>query len=74
MPQKVLQGPTTVNLKPTFALVIRLAMRLRQEHLTRIIFLFLDNLFLNISVSKALLALNICCISTTQKNAVGFPK
>jgi Transposase IS4 len=74
VPQKVSQGPKTVNLKPTFALVIGLATRLRKEHPNRIFCLFLDNLFLNINISQALLALNICCIGTTQKNAIGFPK
>jgi Transposase IS4 len=61
-------------LKPTFALVIRLITRLRKEHPTRIFCLFLNNLFLNINVSQALLALNICCIGITRKNAISFPK
>jgi Transposase IS4 len=65
VPQKISQGPKTVDLKPTFTLVIRLATRLRKEHPTRIFCLFLDNLFLNINVSQALLALNICCMGTT---------
>jgi Transposase IS4 len=74
VPQRVSQGSKTVDLKPTFALVIRLAMRLRKEHPNRIFCLFFDNLFLNINVSQALLALDICCMGTTRKNAVGFPK
>jgi hypothetical protein len=49
-------------------------MRLRKEHPTRVFCLFFNNLFLNISVSQALLALNIYYIDITRKNAVGFPK
>jgi Transposase IS4 len=33
----------------------------------------LDNLFLNVNVSQALLALRICCAGTTRKNAQGIP-
>ena len=46
-----------VLLAPTFALVIRLTQRLRQVHKSRVFCLFLDNLFLNVNVSQALLAL-----------------
>jgi Transposase IS4 len=63
-----------VRLAPTFALVIRLAQRLRQIHPTRVFCFFLDNLFLNINVSQALLALHICCTGTTRKNAQGIPE
>ena len=72
--QKVPQGPTSVHLAPTFALVIRLAEHLHEQHSNRVFCLFLDNLFLNINVSHALLALNICCTGTTRKNALGFPQ
>ena len=71
--QRVPQGPNSVHLAPTFALVVRLAQHLHKQHPNRIFCLFLDNLFLNINVSHALLALNICCIGTTCKNALGFP-
>jgi Transposase IS4 len=64
---------TTVRLALTFTLVIRLAQRLRRIHKTRIFYFFLDNLFLNLNVSQALLALRICCIGTTRKNAQGIP-
>jgi Transposase IS4 len=64
---------TKVHLAPTFALIIRLAERLRAVHSTRIFCFFLDNLFLNINVSQALLALRICCTGTTRKNAQGIP-
>ena len=64
---------TTVHLAPTFALIIRLAQRLRQIHKTRVFCFFLDNLFLNLNVSQALLALRICCTGTTRKNAQGIP-
>jgi hypothetical protein len=37
-------------------------------------FASLDNLFLNINVSQALLALRICCTGTTRKNAQGIPE
>ena len=63
----------TVRLTPTFALIIRLAQRLRRIHKTRVFCLFLDNLFLNLNVSQALLALRICCTGTTRKNAQGIP-
>jgi Transposase IS4 len=64
---------TKVLLAPTFALVIRLAQRLRQIHKSRVFCLFLDNLFLNVNVAQALLALQICCTGTTRKNAQGIP-
>ena len=64
---------TKIHLAPTFALVIRLAQHLRQIHPTRVFCFFLDNLFLNLNVSQALLALRICCTGTTRKNAQGIP-
>jgi hypothetical protein len=63
----------SVHLAPTFALILRLAQRLRQIHPTRVFCFFLDNLFLNINVSQALLALQICYTGTTRKNAQGIP-
>jgi len=72
--QKVPQGPNSVHLAPTFALVIRLAEHLHEQHPNHVFCLFLDNLFLNINVSHALLALNICCTGTTRKNALGIPQ
>ena len=74
MQQKVPRGPDSVHLAPTFALVIRLAEHLHKQHPNRVFCLFLDNLFLNINVSHALLALNICCTGTTRKNALGIPQ
>jgi hypothetical protein len=71
--QRVPQGPDIIRLAPTFALIIRLATRLRRIHSERVFCLFLDNLFLNINVSHALLALDICYIGTTRKNASGIP-
>jgi Transposase IS4 len=65
---------TTVHLAPTFALVIRLAQYLRQVYSTRVFYFFLDNLFLNLNVSQALLALRICCTGTTRKNTHGIPE
>ena len=64
---------TTVRLAPTFALIIYLAQRLHQFHPERVFCFFLDNLFLNLNVSQALLALRICCTGTTRKNAQGIP-
>jgi Transposase IS4 len=64
---------TTIRLAPTFALIIRLAQRLRRIHKTRVFCLFLDNLFLNLNVSQALLTLRICCTGTTRKNAQRIP-
>ncbi len=64
---------TKILLAPTFALIIRLAQRLRRVHKSCIFCLFLDNLFLNVNVAQALLALRICCTGTTRKNAQGIP-
>ena len=64
---------SSVHLAPTFALILRFAQRLRQIYPTRIFCFFLDNLFLNVNVSQALLALRICCTGTTRKNAQGVP-
>jgi Transposase IS4 len=71
--QLVPKGPRIVRLAPTYALIIRLATRLRRIYPERVFCLFLDNLFLNLNVSHALLALNICCTGTTRKNASGIP-
>jgi hypothetical protein len=62
-----------VHLASTFALILRLTERLRTVHPTRVFCFFLDNLFLNINVSQALLALRICYTGTTRKNAQEIP-
>jgi Transposase IS4 len=74
--QKVSQGLTTVRLAPTFALVIRLTQRLRLYCPNRVFCLFLNNLFFNINVAHALLALDICCTGTSsiRKNAYEVPR
>ena len=64
---------TRVHLAPTFAVVLHLAQRLHTIHSTRIFCFSLNNLFLNMNVSQALLALQICCMSTTRKNAQKIP-
>jgi Transposase IS4 len=58
---------------PMFALIVRLVQRLRRVYKLYIFCLILDNLFLNVNVSQALLALQICCTGTTRKNAHGIP-
>lgn len=58
---------------PTFALILRLAMRLRQRYPEPAFCYFLDNLFLNVDVAQALLAMGISCCGTTRKNAAGVP-
>ena len=63
-----------MHLAPTFAVIIRLAQRLRQRDSSRVFCFFLDNLFLNVNVAQALLALQICCTGTTRKNAQGIPE
>jgi Transposase IS4 len=68
-----LTKPTKVYLASTFALILRLVQRLRTIYSTRVFCFLLDNLFLNINVSQALLALRICCTGTTRKNAQGIP-
>jgi Transposase IS4 len=65
---------TKIRLTPTFTLIFRLGERLRLIHSTRVFCFFLDNLFLNINVSQALLALRICYTGTTRKNAQGIPE
>jgi Transposase IS4 len=72
--QRVPQGPNSVRLASMYVLVVRFAIHLRQEHPNRIFCFYLDNLFLNINIAHALLALDICCMGTTRKNAQGFPK
>ena len=64
-----------VRLASTFATIIRLAQQLRFHAdlvFPRVHCLFLDNLFLNQDICLALLALNIACMGTTRKNAVGI--
>jgi Transposase IS4 len=67
------KGIKTVHLALIFTLIIRLAQRLRQKQKSRIFCFFLDNLFLNLDISQALLALQICSTGTTRKNAQGVP-
>jgi Transposase IS4 len=55
-----------IHLAPTFAVIIRLAERLRKLRPTRIFCFYLDNLFLNVPVAQILLAMNICCVGTTR--------
>jgi Transposase IS4 len=62
-----------IRLASTFAVIIRLAERLRKLRSTCIFCFYLDNLFLNVSVAQALLALDLCCVGTTRKNAQGIP-
>jgi Transposase IS4 len=51
--RKTITGSTKIRLAPMFALVIRLAQRLRRIHPTRVFCFLLDNLFLNLNVSQA---------------------
>jgi Transposase IS4 len=60
----------SIDLAPTFALVLRLAEKLPKAYKYCI---YLDNLFLNVPVAQCLLAMGIYCISTTRKKAAGFP-
>jgi hypothetical protein len=48
-------------------------MRLRELRPKRIFCLYLNNLFTNVNVAQALLALDICCTETTRKNAQRIP-
>jgi hypothetical protein len=49
--QRVYHRLSTVRLAPTFALVIRLAQRLRLQYPSHVFCLYLDNLFLDIDVA-----------------------
>jgi hypothetical protein len=67
-------GPSTsIYLAPTFAVVLVIARLLREVYPDQPFHFFLDNLFLNVPVARALLFLSILCIGTTRKNALGFP-
>jgi hypothetical protein len=68
--QRVYPGPSTIHLASTLALVVRLAMHLRQQQPSRVFCLCLDNLFLNINVANTLLALDFCYMGTTPNNAM----
>ena len=61
-----------IHLATTFATVIRLAQQLPDN--SRVYCLFLDNLFINVNVCEALLALNVVTMGTTRKNAIGVPE
>jgi Transposase IS4 len=67
------KGREFIYLASTYAVLIRLATRLRELRPTRVFCFYLDNLFLNVDIAQALLALNICCTGTTRKNAIGIP-
>ena len=56
---------TKVHWTSTFTLILYLVQRLCTVYSERIFYFFLDNLFLNINVSQALLTLWICCTDTT---------
>jgi hypothetical protein len=61
-----------VYLATTFTTIIRLAQQLPDN--SKVYCLFLDNLFINLNVCEALLALNVVIMGTTRKNAFGMPK
>lgn len=63
-----------IHLAPTFTLILCLAQCLYTVYSECVFCFFLNNLFLNINVSQALLALQICCTGTTRKNAQGIPE
>ena len=52
---------------------IELCRELRLKHPHTKYVVFLDNLFLNVSVAHALLKFDIGCMGTTRKNAEGLP-
>jgi type III secretory pathway component EscR len=56
-------------LAPTYALVLRLAKQLPKLEFC----IYLDKLFLNLSVAQCLLTMGIYCMGTTRKKATGFP-
>jgi hypothetical protein len=61
-----------VHLATIFATVIRLAQQLPDNQ--RVYCLFLDNLFINLNICQALLALNVVTMGITRKNAIGIPR
>jgi hypothetical protein len=62
-----------IELAPIFAFVILCAQHLRKFNFERVYCFFLDNLFLNINIANALLALRVLCINIMRKNAVSVP-
>ena len=65
---------TSIQLAPTFALVLRLAREVHNWYDNRVFTVFLDNLFLNVDVAQALLVLGFLCMGTTRKNVKGIPQ
>jgi Transposase IS4 len=74
VPRKRSDRTEPIRLAPTFAVPIKLAQNLRESQPQRVFCLYLDNLFLNVEVAQALLALNICVTGITRKNAKGIPQ
>jgi Transposase IS4 len=58
-------------LAPTFALILRLASQLPEQLRFCV---YLDNLFLNVTVAQCLLAIEIYYMGTTRKKAIGVPQ
>ena len=63
-----------VSLAPTYQVPLLLCQHLHELHPDRKFLVFLDNLFLNVNLAHALLAINIACMGTTRKNATGVPE
>ena len=66
-------GGTKIRLAETFQVPIILLRRLKNRSPYTNLLVFLDNLFLNIDVALALLAIDIGVMGTTRKNSRGLP-
>ena len=63
----------SIHLAPTQQVPLYLCEQVRHLFRTELFIVFLDNLFLNINVAHALLAINFAVMGTTRKNATGLP-
>ena len=61
-------------LAPTFQVPYILLHKLVLRHPGRPFLAILDNLFLNVDLAHALMVINVGCLGTTRKNAVGIPQ
>lgn len=64
---------TEIHLPPIKAMVYKLCKRVTTEYRSQQHICFMDNLFVDVHVAKALLLLNIGICGTTRKNAPGIP-
>ena len=62
-----------IHLAPTQQVPLYLCEQVRRLFPTELFIVFLDNLFLNVAIAHALLAVGFAVMGTTRKNAAGLP-